>query len=186
MHVLAKTPGSGDIITVLYRKGERIFGIVCLVASLGFMFTIITPLEDREDNFGTVAGVILVVTPALWLLIAVLMARVVIRTDGIYVRNWFFSWWITWTAIDELDVDDHLVVVLSNGFRIYPSVGGGSVASALRGNRHLRGLRDQIEQARREATSGMEPVAYQRRRFGIWRFILIYAIFIGLAALVRL
>lgn len=186
MHVLARTSGTGEIITVIYRKGERIFGIAGLVVTLLFMLSAVPPLENFEDNFGTVAGVLLLLTLSPWGIIAILRARVVIRSDGIYVRNWFFSWWITWSAVAELHVDDNLVVTLTNGHEIHPSVGGGSVASALRGNRKLRALRDQIEQARQNATSRLKPVADQRRRFGIVRFIVIYALFLGLAALIRL
>ncbi|WP_236793455.1 PH domain-containing protein [Amycolatopsis sp. GM8] len=186
MHVLVGTPGTGEIITVVYRNGERIFSIAALVFCVLIALAGIAPDDAVTDNIGALVGVILVTTPAIWLIIAVMQAKVVVRKDGIYVRNWFFSWWVTWSAIAELDVDDDLVVVLNNGHHIHPSVGGGSIASALRANRKQRDLHDRIDGARASADSALEPIAEQQRRFGIWRLIALYAFFYGMAGLMRL
>lgn len=87
----------------------------------------------------------------MWHIVSVAKVKIVATDLGIYVRNWIVSYWVPWGAIKELDVASGLVIVLTDDSVLKPRVGEGSLASAIRGNRSQRAIRERIEQVRQES-----------------------------------
>lgn len=181
MHVLAKTPGTGDIITVIYRKGERILGLIVGVAGISFLLYAIVFLALEDVAIGKILTSVAVVTPALWFIFLVARAKLVVREGGLYIQNWFTHHWIPWNSVAELEVDPDLALVLRSGDVIQPSVGGGSLAGAMRGNRAQRAMRESIEHARKQAQLDEHTTAQRNVDLGLRWLLALYAFFAGVS-----
>lgn len=84
--------------TVLRLRGGQVVGGIILVASLvGLVLPGVAWLSEDQAGFG-VAG-LAVGAAFVWLAIRLIRAAVVIRDDGLLVRNYLRSHWLGWDDI---------------------------------------------------------------------------------------
>ncbi|EHR50589.1 hypothetical protein SacmaDRAFT_2338 [Saccharomonospora marina XMU15] len=88
--------------------------------------------------------------------------------------------WVPWGAVRELGVQNDLLVVLTDGSVIRPSVGQGSLASAMRGNRSQRALRDRIDKLRAQAPEVPATSVERKLQLGVIRMVALFAVFFAI------
>ena len=133
----------GHQIVVLRRKGESILGRIVEfgILSSPILMSILGP--PTFTLFDLVA-VSLAISAVSWLLGAISNARVVVSDAGLSVINWIVRWWIPWSAVAAVDVDEEIGITLTDGRVIRPSIGTGSGIDVLRGNRYQKNIAEVI------------------------------------------
>jgi hypothetical protein len=131
------------------------FIVVALGTAVLSLFTAASTLSDHLQ-----VTVLLFLLSWFVLLVGV-CPRVVVGDDGLLVVNWFVRWDIPWSALRSVVGLRSVVITLTDGREISPSVGSASVLNTLMRNVTQRRMLAAIE-ARRPATP--DPAATPVRR----------------------
>ena len=123
----------------------------------GTAYVLLNPLPGTEfvDQLEFVAAM----APVVWFCWMV-SAHPAVRVyeSGVRVVNWFRTYWVPWSALQEVEVTREVALVLTTGERVDVAAGAFSIASALGGSRVQRQLREDLERHRPAAPpDGGEP-----------------------------
>jgi hypothetical protein len=111
--------------------------------------------------------------------------KVVIDNRALLVVNWFIKYSIPWPAVERLDSDGDVTVVLRDGERIKVATGAASLASAIAGNRLQQEIATRVENAliqSSEDSAGavMRSLDLHLGKFVIWQVGLLVIGWIGI------
>jgi hypothetical protein len=161
-------------------RNKDLFILACIgfpgTLSIGaFVDIYLAPVATIADSIQYTA-VNCILSWCLWLI--GINSRLIIRNTSLDVINWMTEYFIPYPNIESMNLKGGVTIKLTNGWLVRPSVGGGSLVSALRGNKLQKGIRERIEARRSGATEGDEPSAPQRK-FNVHpvMFLLMTAIF---------
>ena len=181
-----QTPGASvatfrkTSLATFASSGMLLFAIIVLAVAL----------KPGVDVKGTFEGAIIMAIGAyvLWLLAT---SAVRIGKDGVIVDNFLLRHIIPWPHLIDIEVDDGLVIRVSDGPNIGSIMYGGSVLGALGGYRLTERACARMNAKRKEIlSSGIPPEGngpYRRViHLSPWPPLIILAVFEGIASLALL
>lgn len=151
----------GDIVTVIRRRTDVVFGSLVCVFMVVFMVWALTnpyPGSDFADQVEVTAIAMFLVWPGV---LATVHPRVEVRARGLMVVNWFTKSRIPWSAIESVLLEGRLVLLLRDGRRFDVAAGAGSLAGAVTGYRMQARMKRLIEDARQPDPRGDGQVRTQ-------------------------
>jgi hypothetical protein len=131
-----------------------------VIGLLGAVLSLFTARSTVSDH---VQGTVLICVLAWFVLLVGVTPRIVVRDAGLVVVSWFVRWDIPWSAVRSVAGSNAVVITLTDGRAVSPSVGGASLLSRLTGNRTQRRMVAAIEVGRRAVGPPATTTAVRRK-----------------------
>jgi hypothetical protein len=162
-----------------------VFGWLVFVVPLLFVVLVVL-VSGKTGALGGLITMVAIVSVLSWFIRLVgICSRIEVSDEGLVVVSWLTRWDIPWSAVESVAAPNDLVIALVGGREVAPSVGGGSLISALMNNSTQRRMVAAIA-ARRPAVAPVTGSAV-RRRLDVhpWGFLVLLTVFVAIAVAVH-